>query len=116
MWASWLFAAAAGADEVSTHREPASTEERGSGLRDAVEELLRARPDLVLSVLENHPVLVADLRHRGAHALQGRAHRRQPAALGLPPGDLREVQLDREDGDERARRRQASSRSTLRVA
>ena len=63
LFASGLMAAAAGAETS----DKSGTERSGQGaplLLEAVEQLLRDRPELVLSVLENHPVLVADLVER----------------------------------------------------
>jgi protein-disulfide isomerase len=77
LFASWLLVAAAGAEESPTHREAASAEERGPGLRDAVEQVLREQPDLVLSVLANNPVLVADLVERAGEIRKARAEEAQ---------------------------------------
>lgn len=63
LFASGLMAVAAGAETSGKSGAGRSAQDRPA-LREAVEQLLRDRPELVLSVLENNPVLVADLVER----------------------------------------------------
>lgn len=77
MFASWLMAAAAGAEETSNNSGAASVEQGNPALRDAVEQLLRERPELVLTVLENHPVHVADLVERAGEIRRAKVEEEQ---------------------------------------
>jgi predicted DsbA family dithiol-disulfide isomerase len=61
--ASGVMAVAAGAGSLEKSAAGRDGQHRPA-LLEAVEQLLRDRPELVLSVLETHPVLVADLFER----------------------------------------------------
>jgi protein-disulfide isomerase len=72
LFASGLAAAAAGAGNSDKSGDERRGKERPA-LLQAVEQLLRDRPELVLSVLENHPVLVADLVERAGEIRKEKA-------------------------------------------